>query len=86
MASHYEPGSIKDIEETLEYNAYREMLHSQRWHKLFVKVCGHNNSISLSFAQGFYHRVIRFKDIVMEVVANTIVEATGLPQTGEKMV
>ena len=60
------------------------MLCSQRWHKFFGKFHGHDSSVSLSFSQGFDHRVTWFWDIVMEVTEKAVVEATWSPQSSEK--
>ena len=84
VVGHFDPRSIQDLEATLEYNACREMFHSRGWHKFFGKFHGHDSSVSLSFSQGFDHRVTRFRDIVMEVTEKVAAEAKCLPQTGEK--
>ena len=53
-------------------------------HNLFSMFQGHDDRVSLAFAQGFDGKIARFGDLIMEVTENTIVEATSLPQTSDK--
>ena len=79
---HHEPSSVSMLEGFPEFNACKEIFEGI-WYQFFQKFQGHDDNITLKFAQGFDGKIVHICNFVMAVSEKTVARVNGFPCHGE---
>ena len=82
-ASRHETNFVSVLEGFPEFNACKEIFEGV-WYQFFHEFQGHDDEITLKFAQGFDGKVMHIGNFVMVISEKTIARAIGLPHHGER--
>ena len=79
IVNRVEPSSLEQIDMSA-----KERLQKSGFYQLLQKFLGENYGVALAFAQSFDGKQVTVGSFKFKITEYFIVEATGLPMTGEK--
>ena len=74
--AHHEPIFKLVFENSLEYNATKQLFQELGWVEFLYKFQGFNDQVSLAFARGLKDRMAHVGDLIMEVSEKSITQET----------
>ena len=80
----HEPSSRQVLENISSFQASKALFATHGWFQFFNHFNGHDDDVSLQFANSFDGNQAQIGDLTLVVSDQTISRATGLPMEGEK--
>ena len=84
VLNQHEPTEYGPLLATPDFLACNELFIRAEWHPFLTNLQGHDDAISLQFALGFDGHTDKVGSMVFQLMEESIVQAIGLPQTGDR--